>query len=43
MVASTFSNDPLESVTKEFGDTPGFFQLYTPIDRELAESLVLRA
>ena len=27
----------------ELGDTPGFFQLYTPNDRELAESLVHRA
>jgi lactate 2-monooxygenase len=43
MVASTLSVDPLELVAKEFGDTPGFFQLYTPTDRVLAESLVHRA
>jgi lactate 2-monooxygenase len=43
MVASTLTNDPLEQVAAEFGDTPGFFQLYTPTDRELAESLVHRA
>ncbi|GAA2359679.1 lactate 2-monooxygenase [Saccharopolyspora halophila] len=43
MVASTLSNDPLEDVAGEFGETPGFFQLYTPTDRDLAESLVHRA
>lgn len=43
MIASTLSVDPLEDVAKEFGDTPGFFQLYTPNDRELAENLVRRA
>jgi lactate 2-monooxygenase len=43
MIASTLSADPLEQVAAEFGDTPGFFQLYTPTDRELAESLVRRA
>jgi lactate 2-monooxygenase len=43
MVASTLSVDPLESVAAEFGDTPGFFQLYTPNDRDLAESFVSRA
>ena len=43
MVASTLSNNPLEEVASEFGDTPGFFQLYTPTDRALAESLVRRA
>ena len=43
MIASTLSNDPLEDVAKELGDTPGFFQLYTPTDRELAASLVRRA
>ena len=35
--------DPLEDVAAEFGDTPGLFQLYTPTDRDLAESLVHRA
>ena len=43
MVASTLSVDPLEAVAAEFGTVPGLFQLYTPNDRELAESLVRRA
>ena len=43
MVASTLMVDPLEAVAAQFGDTPGFFQLYTPTDRELAESFVHRA
>jgi lactate 2-monooxygenase len=43
MIASTLSVDPMEDVAARFGDTPGFFQLYTPTDRELAESLVRRA
>jgi lactate 2-monooxygenase len=43
MIASTLSADPLEEVAGRFGDTPGFFQLYTPTDRELAASLVSRA
>jgi isopentenyl diphosphate isomerase/L-lactate dehydrogenase-like FMN-dependent dehydrogenase len=43
MIASTLTVDPLEQVAPELGDTPGFFQLYTPTDRELAESLVHRA
>ncbi|WP_216902403.1 alpha-hydroxy-acid oxidizing protein [Nocardia alni] len=43
MVASTLSVDPMEQVAAEFGDTPGFFQLYTPTDRDLAASLVHRA
>jgi lactate 2-monooxygenase len=43
MIASTASADPMEDVAAEFGDTPGFFQLYTPTDRDLAASLVHRA
>ncbi|MCV7400510.1 alpha-hydroxy-acid oxidizing protein [Mycobacterium fragae] len=43
MVVSTLTTDPLEDVAAEFGDTPGFFQLYTPKDRDLAASLVHRA
>ncbi|MEU4064167.1 alpha-hydroxy-acid oxidizing protein [Streptomyces wedmorensis] len=43
MVASTLTVDPLEQVAADFGDTPGFFQLYTPTDRDLAASLVHRA
>jgi lactate 2-monooxygenase len=40
---STLSNDPMETVAEAQGDTPGFFQLYTPRDKALAESLVKRA
>ncbi|WP_194923778.1 alpha-hydroxy-acid oxidizing protein [Catenulispora pinisilvae] len=43
MIASTLSADPMEQVAAEFGQTPGFFQLYTPTDRDLAASLVRRA
>ncbi len=41
--ASTLSNDPLEEVAKVLGETPKFFQLYTPRDEDLAASLVHRA
>ena len=40
---STLSNDPLEAVREACGDTPAWFQLYTPKDEELAASLVSRA
>ncbi|OFJ55192.1 lactate 2-monooxygenase [Mycolicibacterium grossiae] len=43
MVVSTLTTDPLEDVAAAFGDTPGYFQLYTPKDRDLAASLVGRA
>ncbi|QNE31870.1 lactate 2-monooxygenase [Sphingomonas sp. NBWT7] len=43
LTASTLSNDPLEDVHAACGDTPAFFQLYTPRDKDLAESLVRRA
>jgi lactate 2-monooxygenase len=43
MIASTLTVDPLEEVASQFGNTPGFFQLYTPTHRDLAESLVKRA
>ena len=43
MCVSTLTMDPLEDIAAEFGDTPGLFQLYTPTDRDLAESLVHRA
>ncbi|WP_066781239.1 alpha-hydroxy-acid oxidizing protein [Sphingomonas sp. CCH5-D11] len=43
LTASTLSNDPLEDVHAACGDTPAFFQLYTPRDKDLAESLVSRA
>jgi len=41
--ASTLANDPLEEVKKACGNTPAWFQLYTPRNRELAESLIHRA
>ncbi|MFI5507234.1 alpha-hydroxy-acid oxidizing protein [Mycobacterium sp. NPDC051804] len=43
MIASTMSADPMEAVAAELGDTPGFFQLYTPKDRDVAASFVRRA
>ena len=43
MIGSTLMVDPLEDVAAELGDAPGFFQLYTPTNRELAASLVHRA
>ena len=43
LMVSTLTTDPLEDVAAELGDTPGFFQLYTPNDRDLAASLVSRA
>jgi lactate 2-monooxygenase len=41
--AGTLSADPMEDVVAACGDTPGFFQLYTPPGREMAASLVHRA
>lgn len=43
MVLSTLSEDPMEDVAAELGDTPGWFQLYPPSDRDLAASFVQRA
>ncbi|GAB3301713.1 lactate 2-monooxygenase [Geodermatophilus aquaeductus] len=43
MIASTLTQDPMEDVRAELGETPGWFQLYPPNDRELLESLVHRA
>lgn len=43
VMASTLANDPIEAVGAALGDGIGFFQLYTPKDRELAESLIRRA
>src|SRR3954467_4092237 len=43
MVASTLSEDPIEDVGAALGATPGLFQLYTPADRDLAQSFVDRA
>jgi lactate 2-monooxygenase len=41
--ASTLANDPLEDVKAACGDTPAWFQLYTPRNREVATSLIRRA
>ena len=43
MIASTLTQDPMEVVAKELGETPGWFQLYPPHDDELTESFVRRA
>ncbi|WP_091114872.1 alpha-hydroxy-acid oxidizing protein [Nocardioides psychrotolerans] len=43
MIASTLMSDPLEEVVSHTGETPSWFQLYTPKDRDLAASLVTRA
>ena len=43
MMVSTLANDPMERVAEALGDTPGFFQIYTPKNEELAASLVGRA
>src|SRR5271156_6229126 len=40
---STFSQAPMEEVIKHAGDTPNFYQLYLPDDRELAASFINRA
>lgn len=41
--ASTLANDSMEDVEAACGDTPAWFQLYTPRNRELATSLIRRA
>ena len=43
MIASTLSEDPMEEVAQQWGETPGWFQLYCPTDPEVAQSLVRRA
>ena len=43
VMVSTLANDPMEMVAKHLGETPGFFQLYTPKDIGMAESLIHRA
>lgn len=40
---STLMEDPLEDVAANLGETPGFIQLYTPKNRDLAASFVQRA
>ncbi|MEO9325119.1 alpha-hydroxy-acid oxidizing protein [Nocardioides sp. C4-1] len=42
-IGSTLMSDPLEDVLPATGDTPAWFQLYTPKNRDLAASLVSRA
>lgn len=42
-IGSTLMQDPMEDVIDAAGETSAFFQLYTPNDREVAESLVHRA
>lgn len=41
--AGTLTQDRLEDVAPHLGDTPGMFQMYTPNDRDLAESFIRRA
>ena len=43
MIASTLSNDPIEAIAGALGEGTGFFQLYTPADKALAENFVARA
>lgn len=43
LVLSTVSSTPLEDVAAALGDTPRWFQLYWPSERELAASLIERA
>ncbi|MFT4287455.1 alpha-hydroxy-acid oxidizing protein [Nocardioides sp.] len=43
LIGSTLMQDPLEDVAAALGETPGLFQLYTPAERDVAESLVHRA
>ncbi|TRD15672.1 alpha-hydroxy-acid oxidizing protein [Palleronia caenipelagi] len=41
--ASTLTQVPMEKIPGSLGETPGFFQLYTPSDKQLAESFISRA
>lgn len=43
MIASTLMQDPMEDVAAALGDTPKWFQLYPPSDREVCESFIRRA
>ena len=43
MVLSTVSTVPMEDVSAELGDNPGWYQLYWPNNRDVAASLVQRA
>lgn len=42
-VASSAASTTLEDVADELGEAPGWFQLYWPADRAIAESFVARA
>ncbi|WP_139978741.1 alpha-hydroxy-acid oxidizing protein [Nocardioides litoris] len=42
-IGSTLMSDPVEDVLPATGDTPAWFQLYTPKNRDLAASFVSRA
>ncbi|WP_418058947.1 alpha-hydroxy-acid oxidizing protein [Pimelobacter simplex] len=42
-IGSTLMSDPLEVVSAAAGEAPKWFQLYTPKNRDLAESFVRRA
>ncbi|HTZ15771.1 MAG TPA: alpha-hydroxy-acid oxidizing protein [Mycobacterium sp.] len=41
--SSTFSQTRMEDVVPHAGDTPIFYRLYLPADRDLAASLINRA
>lgn len=43
MMVSTLSMDPMEDIAAKLGNTPGYFQLYPPKDRDLALSFIRRA
>lgn len=43
MVLSTFSSTPMEKVAEELGETPRWFQLYWPNDRDICASFLQRA
>jgi len=43
MIASSLTQDRMEDVAAALGETPGWFQLYPPNDRDLLESFVHRA
>ncbi len=43
MVLSTFSSTPLEKVAEELGDSPRWFQLYWPGNRDICASFLQRA
>jgi hypothetical protein len=38
LAVSTLMNDPMETAASRMGETPGFFQLYTPRHKDLARS-----